>query len=120
LQIFSSLFGILNGQIEEAKADAKEQAAAGLQLLEDAFGKISKGKPFFGGDTIGYLDIAFGSLLGLMRVIEEMSSLKLLDDVKTPLLSAWAEKFCENEAVKAVLPETVKLVNLLQPSDISL
>jgi glutathione S-transferase len=45
-----------------------------------------------------------------VRAIEEMNGLKLLDVVKTPLLSAWAENFCENEAVKSVLPETLKLV----------
>jgi hypothetical protein len=46
LQFVSSLFGILKDQTEEAKAEAKEQAAVGLQLLEDPFGKISKGNPF--------------------------------------------------------------------------
>ncbi|KAJ3702731.1 hypothetical protein LUZ61_006436 [Rhynchospora tenuis] len=107
-----SLFGIMRSPTEEAKAEAKEQALASLQLLEEAFGKISKGKPFFGGDTIGYLDIALGSFLGWMKAFEEMNGFKLLDDTKTPLLCAWADNFCNNEVVGAVIPETAKLVEL--------
>ncbi|KAJ4750619.1 Glutathione S-transferase [Rhynchospora pubera] len=105
-----SLFGMMTSPTEEAKAEAKEQTMTSLQLLEEAFGKISKGKPFFGGDTIGYLDIALGSFLGWMKAFEEMNSPKLLDKTKTPLLCAWAENFCNNEAAAAVLPETAKLV----------
>jgi hypothetical protein len=33
-----------------------------------------------------------------MRAIEEMNSLKLLDDAQTPLFSAWAKNFSENTA----------------------
>ncbi|KAJ4820243.1 Glutathione S-transferase [Rhynchospora pubera] len=107
-----SLFGMMRAPTEEAKAESKEQALASLQLLEEAFGKISKGKPFFGGDTIGYLDVALGAFVGWMKAFEEMNGFKLLDDAKTPLLCAWAENFCNNEVVGAVIPETAKLVEL--------
>lgn len=56
--------GLQNAEGEEAKATALEQVVEGMMLLEDAFVKCGKGKDFFGGDTIRYLDIAFGCLLG--------------------------------------------------------
>ncbi|CAL9148819.1 unnamed protein product [Musa hybrid cultivar] len=96
--------------LEEAEAESAEQAWAGLKLLEEAFEKLSKGKAFFGGDTIGYVDIALGSYLGWAKVIEQMTGLKLFDEEKTPLLAVWAERFCTHEAVKEVMPETEKLM----------
>ncbi|CAL8994411.1 unnamed protein product [Prunus brigantina] len=81
----------------------------GLVLLEEAFEKINKGKDFFSGDKIGYLDIAFGCFLGWLRVTEKMNGVKLLDETKTPGLAKWAHKFCADAAVKDVMPETEKL-----------
>ncbi|KAH7570176.1 hypothetical protein ACOSP7_018156 [Xanthoceras sorbifolium] len=93
----------------EAKKAAIQQLVDGLILLEDAYVKCSKGKPFFGGNQIGYLDIAFGSYLGWLRVTEKSNEVKLLDEAKTPGLAKWAEIFCADPAVKDVMPETDKL-----------
>ena len=93
LQWFPSLSGIAKAQGEEAKKAALDQVVEGLVLLEDAFVKCSKGKAFFGGDTIGYLDIALGCYLGWIRVTEKMNNRKLLDEAKTPNLVTWADKF---------------------------
>ncbi|XP_057509218.1 glutathione S-transferase U17-like [Actinidia eriantha] len=97
---------------EEAKTAALEKMMEMMALWEDAFAKCGKGKGFFGGDCIGYLDIAFGSFLGWLRVTEEMGEIKLIDEAKTPGLTGWAERFCSHEAVKGVIPETEKLVEL--------
>lgn len=110
MQLFPALRGIAAAEGEEAKKAVIEQVVQGLVLLEDAFGKTSKGKAFFGGDQIGFLDIAFGSLLGWLRATEKVTGVKLLDEVKTPGLLKWAEKFASDPAVKDVLPETDKLV----------
>ena len=109
MQWFPSLSGIAKAQGEEAKKAALDQVVEGLVLLEDAFVKCSKGKAFFGGDTIGYLDIALGCYLGWIRVTEKMNNRKLLDEAKTPNLVTWAEKFCSDCSVKDVMPETDKL-----------
>ena len=101
--------GIAAAADDEARKAAVGQVAEGLALLEEAFIKISKGKSFFGGDHIGYLDIALGGHLGWLRVTEGMGGIKLIDKVKTPGLFKWAEKFAADPAVKDVLPETEKL-----------
>ncbi|KAF7112920.1 hypothetical protein RHSIM_RhsimUnG0179100 [Rhododendron simsii] len=109
-----TLWGVRNVEGDEAKASALEQVMEGTMLLEDAFVKCGKGKDFFGGDTIGYLDIALGSFLGWVRASEKMANIKLLDETKTPGLFGWAERFGSNAAVKDVIPETEKLVELLK------
>jgi len=109
-----TLRGLRNAEGEEAKAAALEQVREGLVLLEDAFIKCGKGKGFFGGDTIGYLDIAFGSFLGWVRTTEKMADIKLIDETKTPGLFGWAKRFGSNAAVKDVIPETDKIVELVK------
>lgn len=94
----------------EEKAALVKQVIEGLVLLEEEFKKSSKGKAFFGGDRIGYVDIAFGSMLGWLRATEKMGEVKLLDEAKTPGLVQWAESFCADGAVKGLIPETEKLV----------
>ncbi|CAN0924133.1 Glutathione S-transferase U17 [Linum grandiflorum] len=95
---------------EEAKNKAVSQLIEGLALLEQAYKDISKGKDFFGGDRIGFLDIALGSMLSWMRGLQVMMGVKLLDEEKTPGLVKWSEKFAADPAVKDVLPETEKIV----------
>ena len=109
-KFFPSLSGIVKAKGEEAKKAEIQKVFEGLGLLEEAFGKCSKGKPFFGGDRIGYLDIALGCFLGWLRVTEKTIGIKLLDEANTPGLVKWAESFCADAAVKDVMPETDKLV----------
>ncbi|XP_075657493.1 glutathione S-transferase U17-like [Castanea sativa] len=106
---FAAMRGLRSAQGEERKAFL-DQVTEGLALLEEAFGKCSKGKAFFGGDRIGLLDIAFGSFLGWLKVTEKVNGVKLLDEAKTPGLVKWAEMFCADAAVKNVMPETEKLL----------
>ena len=94
---------------EEAKKVAVDQAVEILVLLEEAFKKCSKGKPFFGGDRIGYIDIVFGSFLGWLRARETLYDIKLLHQAKTPELVKWAERFLQDPAVIGVMPEQEKL-----------
>lgn len=109
LQWFPAMRGIAAAQGEDAQKAAMEPVVEGLVLLEDAFKNCSKGKKFFGGNKIGYLDIALGCFLGWMRVTEKMNNIKLLDEAKTPGLYKWAEDFCADSAVKDVMPATDKL-----------
>ncbi|PIA62420.1 hypothetical protein AQUCO_00200437v1 [Aquilegia coerulea] len=107
---FSALFGTAKAKTDEEKATAIEGLTSGLALLEEAFEKISKGKGFFGGETIGYLDITLGSFLGWIRVAETLTGSNYIDETKTPNLHGWANKFCSDAAVKDLMPETEKLL----------
>ncbi|KAJ0982799.1 hypothetical protein J5N97_011054 [Dioscorea zingiberensis] len=105
-----SLIGILKVKAKEAKEELMKQVQDGLELLEEAFIKCSKGKRWFNGESIGYLDIALGGHMGWLKATEKLEKVKLLDEEKTPNLFAWAEGFCSDDAVKKVMPENEKFV----------
>ncbi|KAJ0977614.1 hypothetical protein J5N97_013088 [Dioscorea zingiberensis] len=106
---FPSYDDVVNGETREAKIDASREAMAVLQPLEEAFEKQSKGKHFFGGETIGFLDIALGSYLVWIKAGEKITGLEFFD--KLPNLSAWAECFWAHDVVKAVMPEVDAVVD---------
>ncbi|KAJ0982797.1 hypothetical protein J5N97_011052 [Dioscorea zingiberensis] len=95
---------------KEAKEELVKQVHDGLEVLEEAFIKCSKGKRWFNGESIGYLDVAFGCHLGWLKAAEKLEKMKLLDEEKNPNLFAWAEGFCSDDAVKKAMPENEKLV----------
>jgi len=101
-------------QEEEEKQRLIKQAVEGLVLLEEAFVKCSKGQDYFGGESIGYLDVALGSFLGWIKAAEIMNDVKFLDETKTPGLAQWAHRFICNDAVKDVLPEPERLLEVLK------
>ncbi|XP_047969130.1 glutathione S-transferase U17-like [Salvia hispanica] len=102
---------IWGGEGEEANALAFEKAMEAFVLLEEAFISCSKGKAFFGGDDVGYLDIALGSFIGSIRVIEMMNgSTKILNEAKTPRLAGWAERLYSDSLVKDVMLDPHELL----------
>uniref|UniRef100_A0A803MB20 glutathione transferase n=1 Tax=Chenopodium quinoa TaxID=63459 RepID=A0A803MB20_CHEQI len=95
---------------EEVNVATIEKVKEGLALFEDAFVKCSKGKPFFSGDKIGYLDIALGSFIGWLRAVAKMCNIVEFLNEETPNLFTWSERFCADDAVKDYMPETDKLM----------
>nr|CAB3473959.1 unnamed protein product [Digitaria exilis] len=93
---------------EEQRAEAFKNAVPKVETLERALVECSKGKPFFGGDTVGLVDIALGSHLVWIRVVDEVAGTNLLDGAKFPGLAAWAERFMAVDAVKEVMPDAGK------------
>ncbi|PWZ04124.1 putative glutathione S-transferase GSTU6 [Zea mays] len=75
------------------KAAERSASSSPWETLEQAFRECSKGKPFFGGDAVGLVDIALGSFVVWIRVVDEAAGVKLLDEAKFPALTAWAERF---------------------------
>ncbi|XP_019170747.1 PREDICTED: glutathione S-transferase U18-like [Ipomoea nil] len=111
-QLISNLRAIsAAGDDKVAKKAAIDKVVEGLVPLEEAFKSISNGKKFFGGDTIGYLDIALGSFIGWFKVAEALNEdVKLLDETKVPNLVKWVGDFVDDSAVKDVFPAIDKLV----------
>ncbi|CAD6204252.1 unnamed protein product [Miscanthus lutarioriparius] len=93
---------ILRGMDDGGKDEAVEQLSAALQLLEEAFVKLSQGKHYFGGDSVGYLDIALA--------VEKIAGVTLLDKAKVPNLVAWADRLCTHPAVVDAIPDADKFV----------
>ncbi|WOG90879.1 hypothetical protein DCAR_0310125 [Daucus carota subsp. sativus] len=90
----------------EDKEEARVQTAENLKYVEE----LLKGKKFFGGETIGYLDLAFGWMAYLINVLEEVSGATLIKKEEFPLLSKWMENFYELPEFKESWPDRDRLI----------
>jgi glutathione S-transferase len=98
------------GKTEEERAEGEKKVVEALEKMEVGLRECSKGKPFFGGDTVGYLDVVLGGFLAWVRATDVMRGVKRFDPATTPLLAAWAERFVELDAAKAVMPDMDKMI----------
>ncbi|KAF8017233.1 hypothetical protein BT93_H2428 [Corymbia citriodora subsp. variegata] len=89
------------------RENAIEEACALLNVLEAEL--RDKQKRFFGGDTIGFVDIA-GNFIGYwIGVIQEVAGVRLLTPDKFPLLCKWCYDFQNFPIVKENLPPREQL-----------
>lgn len=107
---FPSWRPLLRATTAEQRAEAFENVLPQVEALERAFRECSKGKAFFGGDAVGIVDLALGSFVVWIRVVDELSGTNLLDEARVPGLAAWAERFMAVDAVEEVMPEAGKIM----------
>lgn len=98
------------GKTDKEKDEGTMQTLAAVDMLEGVLRECSKGKPFFGGDNVGYVDVVLGGMVAWMQGTEALCVVELLHTTKTPLLLAWMERFGEMEPAKVVLPKVDRLV----------
>ncbi|BAF27056.1 probable glutathione S-transferase GSTU6 [Oryza sativa Japonica Group] len=98
--------GILfRSETEEERAAAVAQADAALETLEGALRECSGGKPFFGGDGVGLVDVVLGGYLGWFTAIKKLIGRRMIDPARTPALAAWEDLFRATDAARGVLPD---------------
>ena len=111
VQLVEPWFKMLDGTRTRAEmGEGVKQMLAAVATLEGALAQCSKGKPFFGGDSVGYVDVALGGLLVWVRASEVLLGVKFLDAARTPLLAAWAERFASLDAAKTALPDFGRVI----------
>ncbi|EPS58380.1 hypothetical protein M569_16433, partial [Genlisea aurea] len=100
---------IANGgeNVEKQMREAREA----MDFLENAFVEMSEGgkKKYFGGDDIGFLDIAVGSFIGWNNVANGVPGVVMIGEEETPNLFRWSQRFTDHPAVKGLVPEADKL-----------
>ncbi|KAI4345958.1 hypothetical protein L6164_013041 [Bauhinia variegata] len=96
---------------EQEKATAIKKSLEILQVLE----KQGLGdKKFFGGNSFGLVDIAYGSLVLWLEVFEEVVGIKLIEPNNLPQLHAWIQNVKQISVVKENFPDHQKLLNHLK------
>jgi len=108
-KLLPSFIGIMTTPSEETKAEKISDTLAALEQLEGAFKKCFAGKSFFGGDTIGFLDVTLGSDLVWIKAVEKIYGFKLLEATKMPLLVEWEKRFLASDFVKSSLPSVERV-----------
>uniref|UniRef100_A0A0E0EX12 Glutathione S-transferase n=1 Tax=Oryza meridionalis TaxID=40149 RepID=A0A0E0EX12_9ORYZ len=101
------------GSTEGERAEGMARMAAAVGALEGALA-AAEGKPFFGGDAPGLVDVTLGSVIPRTRANEALTGSKVLEAATTPLLAAWAERFGELDAARKVLPAVGDVVEYLE------
>ncbi|KAL5705464.1 glutathione transferase [Ranunculus cassubicifolius] len=94
----AAVFGVFSAVGEEQERVVKE-ARATLKTFEQGL----KGK-FFGGEIIGFADVAAGWLAYWIRIVEEVTGVILVEEGNAPLLNEWIENFLGVEVIKERLP----------------
>ncbi|KAL8267479.1 hypothetical protein R6Q59_004823 [Mikania micrantha] len=101
---------------KKRREELKRLLIGGSVMLEEAFVKFSKGKPFFGGDDIGYLDVVVGSFLGWIKFYGVVFNFNVIEEDRTPRVAEWGKRMWSNEVFQSVIPshEThMKFLNML-------
>jgi glutathione S-transferase len=90
----------------EAQKALVEEAKQSLALLEVQL----NGKRFFGGNTVGYLDVAACELGPWLSVLEEVNGVTVVDEDEYPALRRWSKEYNSCEALKQCVPNRDRLV----------
>ncbi|XP_030521384.1 probable glutathione S-transferase [Rhodamnia argentea] len=85
---------------------AHEEAHELLNTLE---GEL-KGKKFFGGESVGFVDIMANFVGYWVGVLEEAVGVDVLTEDKFPVLCKWAEEFRNCPVIKENLPPRDRMV----------
>ena len=103
--------GVFRAKTDEERAECMARAQAAASALEGGLRECSRGMEFFGGDSVGYVDVLLGANIPWVRATTVITGCKLFDAAKTPLLAAWMERFGELDAAKAVFQDEDRLVD---------
>jgi glutathione S-transferase len=108
-KLFPAYAGVTKAATEEERAEKVRETHAAVLNLEKAFAEISSSNngaaAFFGGDSVGYVDLALGCSLPWFGALRAMFGVEVIDAAQAPLLAAWAERFAETAVAKELLLE---------------
>jgi len=71
-------------------------------------------KKFHGGDTFDIVDIAFGSFVKFLVVVEDLSGVKILAAEMFPRLHTWFSNFMDVPVIRDNTPDQEKLVAFMK------
>eukprot|EP00253_Pinus_taeda_P024387 PITA_24387 len=83
-------------------------------LIEEALrtNDCFAGKPYFGGDEIGLIFIALGTLSEFITGVEKATDSVLIDSEKLPLLIASLNRLCQFDVVKEAMPDPAEYISV--------
>ncbi|CAI0556912.1 unnamed protein product [Linum tenue] len=89
---------------DKAQEDSIELFSQQLKMLEAELA----GKDYFGGDSIGFVDIAAFFIMHVYGVVQEVKEAELMTQEKFPVLVQWLAKLEANDLVMECLQPSEK------------
>ncbi|XP_059650442.1 glutathione transferase GST 23-like [Cornus florida] len=89
--------------------EQEEATAAFMENLKFIEEEI-RGKKVFGGETIGFLELALAWMANLISVFEEVTGLKVVDSETFQLIFAWMKNFSDVPVIREHWPPCGKLI----------
>lgn len=93
-----------------AMGEEQEKAIKCLEKTLEVFEEELKGKIFFAGQSMGYLDLALGWMAFWLWVSEEVACYKVPDVKKFPRFVTWIENFLKVPVIRDNLPDRDKTI----------
>ncbi|KAL3530983.1 hypothetical protein ACH5RR_010305 [Cinchona calisaya] len=91
---------------------AKEEFLKGLKILEGVIGEDDK-KPFFGGETLGFVDIALLPVSCWFYTLETLANFSV--EAECPKIVEWVKRCKEKESVSKSLADPQKVYDFILP-----
>ncbi|XP_074311224.1 putative glutathione S-transferase [Silene latifolia] len=92
----------------EEQEVAKKEFIEHLKVLEEQLGD----KPYFGGDTFGYVDVSLIPFYSWFYILETEGNFKI--EESNPKIIDWAKRCMQRESVAKTLPDQKKLNDFVQ------
>ncbi|XP_004301048.1 PREDICTED: glutathione S-transferase U7-like, partial [Fragaria vesca subsp. vesca] len=96
--------------IGEEREKAAKQFQEALKVLEDQC--LQEDQKFFGGETIGMVDIVYGMAAFWTECMEEAVGVKVVEPSILPRLHAWVQNLKQVSVIKDNLPKQVSVIKL--------
>ncbi|KAL5803290.1 hypothetical protein ACOSQ4_031595 [Xanthoceras sorbifolium] len=106
-KLYNSSRGVWSTKGEEQEA-AKKEFIEVLKVLEEQL----KDKPFFGGETFGYVDVCLIGYYCWFYVYETFGNFSI--EAECPEIIAWAKRCMQKESVSKSLPDGKKVFGFVQ------
>ncbi|XP_077219298.1 putative glutathione S-transferase [Tasmannia lanceolata] len=90
--------------------EEREKAIAVVLETLKILNEEIKGKKFFGGETIGFVDVVAGLLAHWLPVFDEVAEMNLLIEERFPSFHAWSENIISIPFIKENIPPRDKMV----------
>lgn len=93
----------------EEQVKAINEVVELFKLLENQL----NGKKFFGGDTIGLVDITANFLALWLIIHQEIMGLQIVTEEKLPVFCKWIDEYLNSSVIKQSLPSKEELTAAL-------
>ncbi|PSR84623.1 Glutathione S-transferase [Actinidia chinensis var. chinensis] len=93
----------LGRMVWSAQEGAEKELIECFKLLEGELGD----KPYFGGESLGFVDVALVPFLTWFSILEHCGNFSMVEEC--PTLVAWAHRCMEKESVSKSLPDLDKI-----------